>query len=60
MADYQKEEPKDLVRDESGKVKAFTQKPGVMDYFKEGFLPDNEKAQLNAIRNRRERAQGST
>lgn len=61
MSQYDsKEENKDYVRDESGKLKGFTKTPGVLDYVKEAFEPTNERAQLNAIRNRREKSKGST
>ncbi len=58
-AEYKKDDPRDYVTDaDSKKTKAFTQKPGVMDYIKEAFEPDNTRAQLEAIRNARAKAGG--
>lgn len=34
--------------------KLFPAKPGFMDYVKEAFEPDNTRAQLDAMRRRRE------
>ncbi len=61
MAKYDPTEAKnDYVKDESGNLKAYPKNPGTMDYFKEAFLPNDQKAQLEAIRNARERAKGSS
>ncbi len=53
-------EKKDYATDpDTGKTQAFTQKPGVMDYAKEAFLPSMQRAQLEAVRNARAKATGS-
>jgi hypothetical protein len=56
-SDYQKPEPQDYVTDpDTKKTTGYTQKPGVMDYLKEAFMPSIQRAQLEAIRNAREKA----
>ncbi len=42
------------------KTQQFTKKPGVMDYFKEAFQPDNVRAQLEAVRQARAKAGGGS
>ncbi len=61
MPKYDPTEAKnDYVKGEDGKLKAYTKTPSTLDYFKEAFSPTSEKAQLEAIRNARERAKGSS
>lgn len=56
-----KEDPNDYVTEkDTGKTKAFTKTPGVLDYVKEGFQSTDTRAQLNAIRNRRDKTKDAT
>ncbi len=57
--DKKKEDPRDIITDrDTKKTQSFTRNPSAMDYFKEAFLPDNTKAQLEAIRNARAKSGG--
>ena len=40
--------------------KEFTESPTTVDYFKEGFQDSNTKAQLEALRKRRQSSNGGT
>ncbi len=61
MASGKTYDDKDYVTDrETGKTTGYTKTPSTMDYVKEAFLPTNQRAQLEAIRNARERAKGSS
>lgn len=51
---YYDERKKKYVINSDKKESEFTDKPGFMDYVKEAFEPANTKAQLEALRKRRQ------
>ena len=56
-----KSDDKDYVTDpDTGKTQGYPKKPGAMDYVKEAFLPTQQRAQLEAIRNAREKSKGAS
>lgn len=54
MASYYDEKRKKYVVENHGVVKEYPEKPGFMDYLKEGFEPAGNKAELEAIRRKRQ------
>lgn len=56
MASYYDERKKKYIVNspQEGTSKEFPEKPGMMDYFKEGFESNDTKAQLEALRRKRQ------
>lgn len=54
MASYYDERKKKYVVNSENTSKEFPEKPGMMDYVKESFESDNTKAQLEALRKKRQ------
>ena len=58
MASFYDEKKKKYVVNSDDGRKEFEDKPGFMDYLKEGFQSNDTKAQLEALRKRRQSRSG--
>lgn len=60
MDSYYDEKKKKYVVRADGSRQEFPEKPGMMDYVKEAFQPSDTRAQLEALRKRRQSSSGGS